>query len=293
MDRRSFLWTSGCVLAGAATLATAKEIGFPQDDKLRDAVIAAEKASGGRLGVAVLDTASGARFAYRGDERFPMCSTFKLPLVATILYRADRGEVDLQRRIAVSKSDIVGWSPFARAHLGTEASILELCQAAISLSDNAAANLLLPVIGDPAGLTQTLRKFGDTVTRSDRNEPTMASATPGDPRDTTSPRAMADLVRQFLFSDLLKPGTRKQLEDWLLASETGLSRLRAGMPASWRIGHKTGTGPHGTANDVAVLYPPARTPLIAACYLTQGAGDDAKRDAVLAEVGRAIAASAG
>ncbi len=291
MDRRSFLWTSGCVLASVTTLAAAKETGFPQDENLRNAVTAAEKASGGRLGVAVLDTASGAQFAYRGDERFSMCSTFKLPLVAAVLYRADRHQIDLERRVTLSKNDIVGWSPFARAHVGTDASILDLCQAAISVSDNGAANLLLPLVGGPAGLTKDLRAFGDAVTRSDRNEPTMASATPGDPRDTTSPRAMADLVRRIMLSDLLSPATRKQLEDWLLASETGLYRLRAGVPATWRIGHKTGTGPYGTANDVAVLYPPGRAPLIAACYLTQGAGDDAKRDAVLADVGRAIAAT--
>lgn len=291
MDRRSFLWTSGCVLASATTLAAAKETGFPQDENLRNAVTAAEKASGGRLGVAVLDTASGAQFAYRGDERFSMCSTFKLPLVAAVLYRADRHQIDLERRVTLSKNDIIGWSPFARANVGTDASILDLCQAAISVSDNGAANLLLPLVGGPAGLTKDLRAFGDAVTRSDRNEPTMASATPGDPRDTTSPRAMADLVRRIMFTDLLRSASRKQLEDWLLASETGLYRLRAGVPATWRIGHKTGTGPYGTANDVAVLYPPGRAPLIAACYLTQGAGDDAKRDAVLADVGRAIAAA--
>jgi len=291
MDRRSFLWAGGCMFAAVTSLAAAKEIAFSSAAKLREAVMAAEKASGGRLGVAVLDTANGALFSYRGDERFPMCSTFKLPLVAAVLYRADRHKVDLERRIPMSQGDIVGWSPFARTHIGAEVSILELCRSTIIVSDNAAANLLLPVIGGPEGLTKTLRTFGDTVTRSDRNEPTMASATPGDARDTTTPLAMVALVRRILLSDLLSPANRKQLEDWLLACETGTQRLHAGVPSSWRVAHKTGTGPHGTANDVAVLWPPGKSALIAACYLTQGAGDDARRDAVLADVGRAIAAA--
>ncbi len=291
MDRRSFLWAGGCVLAGVPTFSAAKEIGFLGEDKLQAAVIAAEKSSGGRLGVAVLDTATGAQFAHRGDERFPMCSTFKLPLAVAILRRADRHELDLERRVPVAKSDILGWSPFSKTRVGADASVAELCRAAITLSDNGAANLLLPMIGGLAGFMQSVHGFGDTVTRLDRYEPMMSEAAPGDPRDTTSPRAMAGLVRGFLFSDLLKRATRKQLEDWLLASETGRQRLRAGLPSSWREADKTGTGDHGTANDVAVLWPPGRAPLIAACFLTQGPQDDAKREAVLADVGRAIAAA--
>lgn len=291
MDRRSFLWTSSCVLAGLTTLSAAKAAGFPKEADLQAAVIAAEKASGGRLGVALLDTANGAQFAYRGDERFPMMSTFKLPLTAIVLQRAERQEVDLAQRLSITKNVPVGWSPFTRKRVGTEATVLELCQAAVSLSDNGAANLLLPLIGGPAGFTKAVRSSGDSVTRLDDREGWMLDDASGDPRDTTSPRAMADLVRRILFSDVLKPAGRKQLEDWLVASETGPNRLRAGIPASWRIGHKTGTGNHGTANDVAVLWPPGKSPLIAACYLTQAKGDDAKRDAVLADIGRAIAAT--
>lgn len=291
MDRRSFLWTSGCLLAGVTAFAAAKEVAFPSAAKLREAMIAAEKASGGRLGVAILDTADGALFSYRGDERFPMCSTFKLPLVAAILYRADRHEVDLEQHIPVSQADILGNSPFSKSRVNADASILELCRSAIILSDNAAANLLLPLVGGPDGLTKTLRAFGDNVTRSDRNEPSMSESTPGDPRDTTTPLAMVALVRRILLSDLLSAASRKQLETWLFACETGTQRLRAGVPASWRVADKTGGGGYGTSNDVAVLWPPRREPLVVASYLTESQKPAREREAALADVARAIAAA--
>jgi beta-lactamase class A len=289
MDRRSFLWASGCMVVGVSALAAAKTIVFPMESKLRAAVIAAEKASGGRLGVAVLDVATGAAFSHRGDERFPMCSTFKLALVAAILHRADHNLENLERRIAVSEAGILGTSPFTKTRAGAEATIKELCRATIIFSDNTAANLLLPAIGGPQGLTEALRQFGDEVTRLDRNEPTMSSSTPGDPRDTTTPVAMANLVRRFLFSDLLREESRKRLETWLLGAETGLHRIRAGVPASWRVADKTGSGNYGTTNDVAVLWPPGKTPLIVASYLTQSDRPAAERDATHAAIARAIA----
>lgn len=289
MDRRSFLWASGCMVVGVTALAAAKSIVFPMEAKLRAAVIAAEKASGGKLGVAVLDVASGAEFAYRGDERFPMCSTFKLALVAAILYRADHNLENLERRIPVVEADILSTSPFTKTRAGAEATIKELCRATIIFSDNSAANLLLPAIGGPQGLTEALRKLGDAVTRLDRNEPTMSSCTPGDPRDTTTPVAMANLVRRILFSDMLRDETRKQLESWLLGAETGLHRIRAGVPASWRVADKTGSGGYGTTNDVAILWPPGKTPLIVASYLTQSDRPAAEREAVHASIAHAIA----
>lgn len=286
MDRRHFLWAG---LAGVSTLAVAGAVVFPAEDKLKLAVMAAEKASGGRLGVTVLDSATAARFSYRGADRFPLCSTFKLLLVTAILCRVDRGEESLTRRIAVVQADILGNSPFSKTRVASTASLAELCQFTITQSDNAAANLLLPVVGGPAGLTKFLRNIGDAVTRSDRNEPTMGEATPGDPRDTTSPDAMAATLRRILFADVLKPASRLLLETWLRASETGAHRLRAGLPPTWQVANKTGTGDHGTTNDVAILWPPGRPPLIVASYLTTSQLDASKREAIHANVARAIA----
>jgi len=295
MDRRSFLVTGGCALVavgtGADTLAAATRPDFMNANGLRDAVVAAEHGSGGRLGVSVLDTATGARFGYRGDELFPLCSTFKLPLAAAILNRIDRGEDRAERRIGVAARDILGNSPFARQRVGTDASVSELCRAAVVLSDNSAANLLLPAIGGPAGLTRFIRILGDPVTRLDRSEPALGAGVPGDPRDTTSPAAMAGLVRRILLTDVLAAPSRRRLEEWLVAARTGAHRLRAGLPPTWRVGDKTGTGNNGSNNDVAILWPPRRAPLIVASYLAESPRDAAGQDAAHASVARAIVAA--
>ena len=292
MDRRHFFWLG---LAGVSTLAAAGAVGFPAETKLKQAIIAAEKASGGRLGVAVFDSASGARFSHRGDERFALCSTFKLLLVTAVLCRVDRGTETLTRRIAVARADILGNSSFSETRIAATASLAELAEATITLSDNTAANLLLPSVGGPAGLTQFLRGIGDGVTRLDRKEPALGQSEPGDPRDTTSPNAMVAALHRILLGDVLSPHSRALLEAWLRATKTGLYRLRAGLPLSWQIGHKTGTGDHGTANDVAILWPPAhpplsrRPPLLVASYLTQSPAPEGQRDAIHASVARAIA----
>ena len=218
-----------------------------------------EKTSGGRLGVAVLDSADGRRFGLRQDERFPLCSTFKLLLAACVLARVDRGEEQLARRIVYGRGDLVEYSPTAERHVGKPGlSVAELCEAAVTLSDNGAANLLLASLGGPAGLTDWLRGTGDEVTRLDRNEPTLNQAIPGDPRDTTTPTAMLETLQRLLLGDVLKPTSREQLRAWLLANQTGDARIRAGVPKDWKVGDKTGTGPKatGTSNDVAILWPP-------------------------------------
>jgi beta-lactamase class A len=165
----------------------------------------------------------------------------------------------------------------------------ELCQAAVELSDNTAANLILAAIGGPAGWTRFVRGLGDGVSRLDRNEPTLNEATPGDPRDTTTPAAMVGNLRAAVLGQGLSPASRRRLAGWMVAGQTGAKRLRAGLPASWRIGDKTGTGDHGTANDIAVAWTPAG-PIVIACYLTgaETASADA-REAAIADVGRLIA----
>jgi beta-lactamase class A len=272
-------------------LTAADAIGFPAEDKLKTAVMAAEKASGGRLGVSVLDSATGAQFSYRSGERFPLCSTFKLLLVTAVLCRVDRGEETLARRLAVVKTNILGNSSFSETRVASSASLAELAEAAITVSDNTAANLLLPSVGGPAGLTRFLRSLGDDVTRLDHGEPALGQSKPGDPRDTTSPDAMVATMRRILLADVLKPASRLLLETWLRTAKNGTTRLPAGFPADWQIGHKTGTGAYGTANDVAILWPPGRPPLIVASYLTESTVPEPQRDATHAAIAKAIAAS--
>ena len=249
-----------------------------------------EATSGGRLGVMVIDTATGASSGHRLDERFPMCSVFKWLAAAFVLHRVDAGEEQLTRRVRFGKDALVAYSPATEARVGGDGmSIGEMCEAAVTLSDNTAANLLLASFGGPAALTRHLRSLGDQVTRLDRNEPTLNQSVPGDPRDTTTPASMAGLLKRIVLGNALSDASRDQLTRWLLGNKTGAERLKAGLPADWRIGDKTGTGSRGSTNDVGIVWPPGRAPIIVCALLTQTTAPAEQRNAVIAAVGKRVA----
>ena len=254
---------------------------------------------GGRAGIAVLDTGGGPALLHDAEGTFPLCSTFKLPLAAAILARVEAGRERLDRRLAYGEADLDTYAPVTTRALragGPEAgtmSVEALCAAALVWSDNTAANLLLGALGGPAALTGFCRDLGDPVTRLDRTEPDLNSAVPGDPRDTTRPAAMAATVGKILLGPSLTEAGRARLEGWMTASRTGTKRLRAGLPADWGIGDKTGSGAYGTANVVALLRPPARAPLVAAVYITGSDATSEARDAAHAAIGRVIATAYG
>jgi beta-lactamase class A len=248
-----------------------------------------EAESGGRLGVALLDTRTGHRIGYRMDDRFPMCSTFKVLASGAILRGVDVGRESLDRRIFFGNADLVTYSPETSKHVGpTGMTVAELCKAAITLSDNTAGNLILASIGGPKGLTAFARSLGDKMTRLDRIETALNEALPDDPRDTTTPRAMATDLQTLVLGKTLSAKSREQLAIWLVANTTGGKRLRAGLPSGWRVGDKTGTGERGTANDVAVLWPPGRAPVIVTVYLTAATVSPNQQSAVIAGIGRAV-----
>ena len=247
-----------------------------------------ERENGGRIGVCILDTADGIRVGRRIDERFPMCSTFKFPLAAAILQRVDAGKLSLDRAVPVPPAPLLPVSPITETHAGGTLSIHDLCAAVLIRSDNTAANLLLDVLGGPPAVTEFLRSIGDGVTRLDRNEPSMNSSIEGDPRDTTTPSATAADLERILLGKALKPESRLKMVDWMEACLTGLERLRKNAPEAWRIADRTGSNGEHTTNDIAVLWPTNREPVIVTAYITQCPGPEAKRGAILAEVGRYV-----
>ncbi|QIG80670.1 class A beta-lactamase [Stakelama tenebrarum] len=244
---------------------------------------------GGGIGIAALDTGSGRRIDFDSISRYAMCSTFKLPLAGMILARNDAGVLQLDEEIGFGPDDMVPYAPVTERFLDRGAmTIAELCEAAVTLSDNVAANLLLRRIGGPGAFTQWLRSIGDTTTRLDRIEPALNSNLPGDPRDTTTPGAMLDTVNKLVLGNVLAPASRAGLAQWAVACETGDNRLRAGLPDAWRIGDKTGTSANGAANDVAIVWPPERPPFLIACFIDCARVTAAERDAGHAEVARRI-----
>ena len=261
LDRRKFAF-GGCAMLMA-------EAGFAAQDALQGEFARIEAESGGRLGVAVINTRDGSRTGHRADERFAMCSTFKLLAGAAVLARVDAGKEQLDRRIRYEARHLVTYSPVTEKHIATGMTLAELCDAAITLSDNTAGNLLLSSLGGPEGFTAFARTLGDGVTRLDRIETALNEAAPGDPRDTTTPNAMTADIRALVLGNALSAKSREQLRLWLIGSKTGDTALRAGVPAGWTVGDKTGSGERGTRNDVGVIWPPGRAPVVVAVYLTE------------------------
>jgi beta-lactamase class A len=244
-----------------------------------------ELACGGRLGVAAINTGDGRELMHRGDERFPFCSTFKMMLSAAVLAKEP---ALLNKRIQYTKDDLVPHAPVTSKHLADGMTVAELCEATLQYSDNPAANLLMKQIGGPAAVTAYARSIGDADFRQERWETELNTAIPGDPRDTTTPAAMAESLHKLVLGDALPPAQRKQLKDWMLGNTTGATRIRAGVPSAWLVADKTGAGDYGTVNDIAVIWPPGRAPIVLAVYLTQPGKDDKIRPEFHGEVAKIV-----
>ncbi len=253
-----------------------------------DLLASLESEVGGRLGVMALETADGAEVSHRADERFPFCSTFKVLAASAILKRGATDATLLQRRIPYTQSQLVPYSPITGKHVGEGMTVAELCAAALQYSDNTAGNLMIGLLGGPAGVTAFARSVGDEQFRLDRVETELNTAIPGDPRDTTTPAAMARTLRGLTLGDRLGPPERDRLVEWMRGNTTGAKRIRAGVPAAWSVADKTGTGDYGTTNDMGVVWRPGKPPIVLVIYFTQHDKDAKARDDVLASATKIV-----
>jgi beta-lactamase class A len=278
------------VLLGLAALPIAGAAGAAQrpDPRAALATLRQRLGPGGRLGVSAWDGEAG-RISLDPDSRYAMCSTFKMPLAAAMLAAADRGRWAMTDELAVAEADLLEYAPRVRAALPHGRMTIEaLCAAAVEVSDNSAANILLRRLGGPEALTAYLRTLGDNATRLDRIEPALNANLPDDPRDTTTPAAMMRLTRTLLFEERLARASRLRLANWMLRATTGRERIRAGVPAGWRVGDKTGTGANGAHNDVAFILPPQGRPIVIASFISGGDASEAVRNEIHGAVARLV-----
>lgn len=290
IDRRQF--SAGVLLTAFAVSAPAVAATHAARRSILNALKQLEIKSQGRLGVHMI-APNGQEFGYRSDELFMMLSSFKTLASAFVLARVDSGAEKLDRRIRYGQQDLMDWSPVTKDHADGEGlTLAELCHAAVTTSDNTAANLILNSFGGPRALTRFIRQTGDRVTRLDRIEPELNVSHGTEPLDTTSPRAMVHTLKRLLAPGILSDGSRRQLQQWLMSNTTGGKRLKAGLPAGWTIGDKTGTN-QSDANDVGVLFPPHGAPIHVSAYLAESTASSAIKEQTLAEVGRIAATLAG
>jgi beta-lactamase class A len=276
--------------ASAASQSSPLQIEGTEETRFQDRIQSIEKRTGARIGVAAVDTGSGKRLDYQSEARFPMCSTFKFLAAAAVLKRVDEGQAKLDQFVSYGPEDIMEYAPVTKAHLGDGGMMLgALCAAAIEQSDNTAGNLLLDAIGGPPGLTKFARSIGDEKTRLDRKEPELNSVGPGDERDTTTPAAICVSMQRLVLSHVLSESSRHHLEDWLQHNETGTLMIRAGVPKEWTVGDKTGRCGDGATNDVAIIRPVARAPIVMAIYTIGSTSSSDDRVATIAETARAVA----
>lgn len=250
-------------------------------------LVAYERKTGGRIGLYAENLTTGRTLAWRAEERFVMCSTFKASLAACVLARVDRGQENLERMIPYGQADLMDYAPVAKTNLAKGGmSVQAMAEAAVELSDNTCANQLLAAIGGPEALTRFWRDTGDKVSRLDHNEPVLNRSPPGDPHDTTTPQAMAGNLKRFVLGEVLTSTSRRRLTDWMVGCQTGANRLRAGLPAAWRIGDKTGNNGKDAAGDIAVVWPDSGGPILIAAYTQGGAPAPGDLDQVFADIGR-------
>ena len=241
-----------------------------------------------RIGVAILDVESGGEWLHRGDERFAMASTFKALLCGLVLLRVDNGQLSLDQRVSFSKQDIIRYSPAIRLRVGSSITISELCEATLRVSDNTAANLLLQELGGPAEFSEMLRRIGDPITRLDRWEPALNEAAPNDPRDTTTPFAMAHSLRELLYGNVLSSSRQEQLAAWMHDNMVSDALLRSVLPDGWMIGDRSGAGGNGTRGIVSYLITDRQRHYIVVIYLTEVSFNLDAQNEVIAEIGRLI-----
>lgn len=293
ITRRNLLLTS---VAASAVLST-PAMGQSSRSSVALRKLQALEQGHARLGVCFMDAATGESCGTRLDERFAMCSTFKLAMVAACLREADHGRLNMAQVLEYSEADMLPWAPVTKEHLSQGGlSITTLAKAALQRSDGTAANLLVDRLGGPSAVTAMIKDMGDTVTRLDRYEPDLGLVLSADMRDTSSPLAYAQLARQIFTGRILQKESRELLLNWAQNTTTGARRLRAGLPQGWRTGNKTGSGrTEGTTNkcnDIAITFPPNRNPIIITAYFDSGEYTEkieARHEAVLAEVGKIAA----
>ncbi|WIG15762.1 class A beta-lactamase BlaIII [Bacillus thuringiensis] len=246
-----------------------------QENTGDDSFAKLEKEYDAKLGIYALDTGTNQTVSYRSDDRFAFASTSKSLAVGALL-RQNTIEA-LDERITYTREDLSNYNPITEKHVDTGMTLKELADASVRYSDSTAHNLILKKLGGPSAFEKILREIGDTVTNSERFEPELNEVNPGETHDTSTPKAIAKTLQSFTLGTVLPSEKRELLVDWMKKNTTGDKLIRAGVPKGWEVADKTGAGSYGTRNDIAVIWPPNKKPIVLA-ILSNHDKEDAEYD---------------
>lgn len=286
LSASGFVALAGCAAAEPSPPASASSSEVPttaasETPETTEAFADLESRFDARLGVHAIDTGTGAEVSWRDDERFAYASTVKALAAAAVL---DEVGIDgLQEEVPVSEDDILPHSPVTEQNVGATMTLGEIAEAAVTQSDNAAGNYLFDALGGPQALDDALADVGDDVTTVSRNEPDLNEATPGDERDTTTPRAFAENLQEYVLGDTLTVDEEEVVADWLTSTQTGDTLVRANLPGEWVVGDKSGAGGYGSRGDIAVIWPTEGEPIVIAVLSAREEEDAEYDDALIAE----------
>ncbi|AXH60562.1 class A beta-lactamase [Acinetobacter sichuanensis] len=260
-------------------------------DLIVNSIKEVEQNLGAKVGVSIYSVSDGYLWHYNGDSRFPLMSTFKPLACAKLLHDVETAKLSIDRSVKIEEQDLITWSPITEKLVGESFSLKQACTAALVMSDNTAANIVLDGISGPSELTLFMKELGDEVTRLDRIEPHLNEARSGDERDTTTPNAIVKSLGKLLYGEKLSSGSKEQLIEWMAGNKVSDSLLRSVLPEGWSIADRSGAGGFGSRGITAAIWSNEQQPLIVAIYLTQTEASFDERNKAIAKIGREIFAS--
>ncbi|MDK2564161.1 class A beta-lactamase [Romboutsia sedimentorum] len=273
-------------LTSCGKVATQPPVNTKSDTQYNSAFSQLESDYGVKLGVYAFDTEANKEVVYRADDRFAYCSTFKALAAGAVLKQDSLDQ--LKQVVKYNKEDVLSHAPITKDNVDKGMTIEEICNAALRFSDNTAANLLFDHIGGPNGFKSALNQLGDNVTQPTRIEPDLNEAIPEDIRDTSTPRQLATDLQAYTTGDILTDDKKKILIDWMTGNATGNTLIRAGAPEGWVVADKSGTGSYGTRNDIAIVMPPNKKPIIIAILSTHDTKEAKHDDKLIAQASKIV-----
>lgn len=250
-----------------------------------------------RIGVTVENAGGTERAAIAADALFPMQSVYKFPIALSVLDRVDRGYLSLEKRIAVSRSELRPgtWSPLRdRYRKGKTVFIplAEIVRTTMSDSDNNGCDILLRLAGGPEKVTAFLRGHGVAGMTVATTERAMHGDWHIQFRNSSTPAAATQLLRLFQEKKLLKPRTQAFLRNAMKNSRVSAERLRSGLPPETPLIHKTGTSTafyrkQGmTINDMGIVVLPDGEPVFVTVFVSHGKEPKAVTEKMIADIAR-------